>query len=114
MNLERWGCRYTVCGEVAMKMERDDWLDKHAVFCRVFKGRWSLRHCLKMYMEIKDLKIEMAIRARTGVKRLQSTYNPCENCVTLAKALKTFQARGADQIGGAEESQRDETWAACG
>ncbi|MFH0959473.1 MAG: hypothetical protein V1897_12290 [Pseudomonadota bacterium] len=97
-----------------MKMERDDWLDRNAVFCRVFKGRWSIRHCLKIYCEIKDLKIEMAIRAKGGVKRLQSTYNPCENCAVLAKALKDIQPIGCGGAGVIEESNREEKWAACG
>ncbi len=97
-----------------MKLERDDWLDKHAVFCRVFKGRWSVRHCLKIYAEIKDLKIEMAIRAGGGVKRLQSTYNPCENCIALAKALKEIQANSNGGLGVIDEPQQEEKWAACG
>jgi len=55
--------------EVPMNREKDNWLDKYAVTCRVFKGRWSIRHCLRIYSEIKDLKIEMSTRGRRGAQR---------------------------------------------
>jgi hypothetical protein len=97
-----------------MKRDREEWLDKHAVFCRVFKGRWSIRHCLKIYCEIKDLKIEMAIRARGGVKRLQSTYNPCENCRVLATALKNIQSADSGVTVVIDGPSEEEKWAACG
>jgi hypothetical protein len=66
------------------------WLDDHAVSCRVFKGRWSIRHCLRMYNDIKDLKIHMSSRAHGHVTRHESAYNPCQRCKTLAKYMESL------------------------
>lgn len=63
------------------------WLEQNAVTCRVFKGRWSIRHCLRMYNDIKDLKIEMSSRARGKVVRHESAYNPCEHCRVLTRFM---------------------------
>lgn len=71
-----------------MKAIQHNWLDENAVTCRVFKGRWNIRHCLRMYFEIKDLKIEMATRGGGKVTRYESTYNPCRRCKVLAKRIK--------------------------
>ncbi len=64
------------------------WLDENAVTCRVFKGRWNIRHCLRMYLEISDLKIEMATRGGGKVTKYKSSYNPCRRCKVLAKRLR--------------------------
>jgi hypothetical protein len=66
-----------------MKTDQKVWLDEYAVTCRVFKGRWSIRHCVRMYNDIKDLKIHMSSRAKGKVTRHESTYNPCERCKIL-------------------------------
>lgn len=90
-----WPCRIRAnvlrgirapCGgrEVAMKAEQKAWLDRNAVTCRVFKGRWNIRHCLRMYNDIKDLKIQMSTRGGGKVRRHESAYNPCENCGVLS------------------------------
>lgn len=71
-----------------MKAVQRNWLDQNAVTCRVFKGRWNIRHCLRMYLEIRDLKIEMATRGGGKVVRYESSYNPCSRCKVLAKVLK--------------------------
>ena len=71
-----------------MSTIRRTWLDEHAVTCRVFKGRWNIRHCLRMYFEINDLKIEMATRGGGKVTKYQSSYNPCRRCKVLARRLK--------------------------
>lgn len=71
-----------------MVKDRKVWLDEFAVTCRVFKGRWSIRHCYRMYQDIKDLKIHVASRAKGKVTRYESTYNPCEHCKVLATYLK--------------------------
>lgn len=71
-----------------MNAIRRTWLDENAVTCRVFKGRWNIRHCLRMYFEISDLKIEMATRGGGKVTKYQSSYNPCRRCKVLAKRLK--------------------------
>ncbi len=67
-----------------MKADQKTWLDEYAVTCRVFKGRWSIRHCVKMYNDIKDLKIHMSSRSRGKVARHESRYNPCERCRVLS------------------------------
>lgn len=72
-----------------MKTEQKRWLDEYAVTCRAFKGRWNIRHCLRMYNEIDDLKIQMSTRANGKVTRHQSTYNPCKRCKVLVNYLKS-------------------------
>jgi len=71
-----------------MKADQKLWLDEYAVTCRVFKGRWSIRHCLRMYNDISDLKIHMSTRANGRVTRHESSYNPCRKCKVLANYLK--------------------------
>jgi len=61
------------------------WLEENAVTCRVFKGKWSIRHCLRMYNDIKELKIEMSSRINGKVTRYESAYNPCEHCKVLTR-----------------------------
>jgi hypothetical protein len=73
--------------EAEMGADRSGWLDEYAVNCRVFKGRWNIRHCIKMYNDIKDLKIHMSSRFKGKVARYESTYNPCEHCRVLAGYL---------------------------
>lgn len=97
-----------------MKRDKDSWLDSYAVTCRVFKGRWSIRHCLRIYSEIRDLKIEMATRGRGGVQRYESSYNPCEHCMALANTLRTLETECAAQEQSLKESTNVESWAACG
>jgi hypothetical protein len=80
-----------------MNNEQQVWLDQYAVRCKVFKGRWSIRHCLKMYNDIKDLRIQMSSRASGQVNRYESSYNPCERCSVLARY---FEALNAQQSGG--------------
>ena len=72
-----------------MKTDRKLWLDEYAVTCRVFKGRWSIRHCLRMCSDIKDLRIQMSTRAGGKVTRHQSAYNPCKSCKVMADYLKS-------------------------
>lgn len=88
-----------------MKAMQRSWLDENAVTCRVFKGRWNIRHCLRMYFEIKELKIEMATRGAGKVTRYESSYNPCRRCKVLARRLKeihteeiTFQKLGKQSV----------------
>lgn len=100
--------------EVVMKREKDNWLDEYAVTCRVFKGRWSIRHCLRIYSEIRDLKIEMATRGRGGIRRYESCYNPCERCSALVNKLKDLEAERAAAAQTVPESTNGEFWAACG
>lgn len=71
-----------------MNSIRLSWLDENAVTCRVFKGRWNIRHCLRMYFEISDLKIEMATRGGGKVTKYRSSYNPCRRCKVLAGRLR--------------------------
>lgn len=71
-----------------MKAIQHSWLDENAVTCRVFKGRWNIRHCLRMYCEIRDLKIEMATRGGGKVTRYESSYNPCRQCKVLKNRLR--------------------------
>jgi hypothetical protein len=70
-----------------MKADQKRWLDQYAVTCRVFKGRWSIRHCLRMYNDIKDLKIHMSSRIKGRVTRHESAYNPCERCKVLTSYM---------------------------
>jgi len=76
--------------EAAMASDQKLWLDEYAVTCRVFKGRWSIRHCLRMYNDIKDLKIHMSSRARGKVTRYESCYNPCERCKVLNRYIASL------------------------
>lgn len=71
-----------------MKREQENWLEEYAVTCRVFKGRWSIRHCVKMYNDIRDLKIRMSSRFKGQVARHESQYNPCENCKVLTRYIE--------------------------
>ncbi|MFH0821139.1 MAG: hypothetical protein V2B18_00180 [Pseudomonadota bacterium] len=71
-----------------MGTEQKSWLEEYAVTCRVFKGRWSVQHCLRMYQDIKDLKIRMSSRAGGTVTRYESAYNPCEHCRVLSEYLR--------------------------
>ncbi len=100
--------------EVTMKRDKESWLDRYSVTCRVFKGRWSIRHCLRIYSEIRDLKIEMVTRGRGGPQRHESSYNPCEHCVVLASTLRALEAERAAQAQSLKESTDVESWAACG
>ncbi|MEJ2716209.1 MAG: hypothetical protein P8182_03585 [Deltaproteobacteria bacterium] len=93
-----------------MKMDQQGWLDEYAVTCRVFKGRWSGRHCLRMYNDIKDLKIKMSSRAKGRVTRHESTYNPCRRCKVLADYLKARQEE-EQQYNRAGETGCNEVWA---
>jgi hypothetical protein len=77
-------------GEGVMKTDNKGWLDEYAVTCRVFKGRWSIRHCLRMYNDIKDLKIHMSSRANGRVTRHESQYNPCERCKILTQYIDSL------------------------
>jgi hypothetical protein len=73
-----------------MTSDKKVWLDEYAVNCRVFKGRWSIRHCVRMYNDIKDLKIQMSSRAKGKVTRHESTYNPCERCKILSNYVNSL------------------------
>ncbi len=66
-----------------MERDRELWLDHYAVSCRVFRGRWSIRHCLRIYSDIRDLKIHMSSRSKDKVTHYHSAYNPCEQCMNL-------------------------------
>lgn len=91
-------------------METDNklWLDGNAVTCRVFKGRWSIRHCLRMYNEMKDLKIHMSSRANGRVTRHESSYNPCERCKILSNYINSLPNEH-EQFGNDE--QYNQVWA---
>jgi hypothetical protein len=80
-----------------MKTDQKGWLEEHAVSCRVFKGRWSIRHCLRMYNDIKDLRIHMSSRVRGKVTRYESAYNPCERCKILTKYIDSQPRDPEDQ-----------------
>lgn len=73
-----------------MKTDQKVWLDEYAVTCRVFKGRWSVRHCLRMYNDIRDLKIHMSSRSKGRVIRHHSAYNPCERCKVLTRYIESL------------------------
>lgn len=85
------------------------WLEKNAVTCRIFRGRWSLRHCLRIYGDIKDLKIRMATRANGRVVHHQSCYNPCEHCTHL----KTYLENCPDAAGEISHTNRHYYKKAC-
>ena len=93
-----------------MATDQQVWLNEYAVTCRVFKGRWSIRHCLKMYNDIKDLRIRMSSRAKGKVTRHESTYNPCEHCAVLANYLKQHREE-VNGYGRPHESNCNEIWA---
>jgi hypothetical protein len=80
------------------------------VSCRVFKGRWSIRHCLRMYNDIKDLKIHMSSRRSGRVTKYESAYNPCQRCKVLANYLNSCGAppQGC-QLG--DDAPCNEMWA---
>ena len=93
-----------------MKIDQQGWLDENAVTCRVFKGRWSIRHCFRMYSDISDLKIRMSSRAKGRVTRHESTYNPCKHCKILADYLKNRQEED-EPFNRSDEAERTEAWA---
>ena len=97
-------------GEVAMATDQQVWLKEYAVTCRVFKGRWSIRHCLKMYDDIKDLRIRMSSRSKGKVTRHESTYNPCEHCAILANYLQECRDE-ANEYGQPTGPRQNEAWA---
>lgn len=78
-----------------MERDRKTWLDEYAVTCRVFKGRWSIRHCVRMYNDIRDLKIRMSSRANGHVTRHESAYNPCERCKILSNYMANLPSEHA-------------------
>lgn len=93
-----------------MTTDQQIWLNEYAVTCRVFKGRWSIRHCVKMYSDIKDLRIRMSSRCKGKVTRHESTYNPCEECPILAGYLQNHCEEAKD-YGRPQESPHNEVWA---
>lgn len=90
-----------------MKTDQKGWLEEHAVTCRVFKGRWSIRHCLRMFNDIKDLKIHMSSRVRGKVTRYESTYNPCERCKVLTKYMDSLPRDPETQTSGTENAYKE-------
>jgi hypothetical protein len=82
---------------IAMKVDQKVWLETNTVTCRVFKGRWSIRHCVKMYHDIKDLKIQMSTRGKGKVTRFESSYNPCEHCGILTRYVDDLAADQQNQ-----------------
>ncbi len=94
-----------------MKTEQKAWLDENAVFCRVFRGRWSVRHCLRMYHDIKDLKIHMSSRGNGKVTKYESTYNPCEHCRVLAEYVREQAQEAPVMPQNYQDSVPNEMWA---
>jgi hypothetical protein len=92
-----------------MKSDEKTWLNEFAVTCRVFKGRWSIRHCLRMSGDINDLKIQMSSRDGGKVTRHESAYNPCKGCKVMINYLEgqTEERSGCDVPGA---SPRNEIW----
>jgi len=86
-----------------MSADKSAWLERNAVTCRVFKGRWSIRHCFRMYNDIKDLRIQMSTRGGGKVRRHESAYNPCERCKVLLEYKSSTETLGADE----EHSYKD-------
>lgn len=86
-----------------MKSDQKGWLQEHAVTCRVFKGKWGIRHCVKMYNDIRDLKIHMSSRVKGKVTRYESAYNPCERCKVLTRYLESLPPDADGQSPAAEE-----------
>jgi len=82
-----------------METNLQQWLETNAVTCSVFRGRWSVKHCLRIYGDIRDLKIRMAKRANGRVTHYQSSYNPCEHCQNLKRY---WEQSGGDEssVGG--------------
>jgi hypothetical protein len=70
-----------------MENAENTWLDEYAVTCGVFRGRWSIRHCLRMYTHMKELRIQASSRAGGRVVRHESRYNPCAHCAKLTRYL---------------------------
>ncbi len=97
-------------GKVAMKADNKVWLDEYAVNCRVFKGRWNIRHCMRMYNDIKDLKIHMSSRAKGKVTRYESAYNPCERCKVLTRYISSLHEE-QERYSTTDESPYKEVWA---
>ncbi len=93
-----------------MGADRNGWLNENAVHCRVFKGRWNIRHCIKMYNDIKDLKIHMSSRFKGQVARYESTYNPCEHCPVLSRYLAA-QEECPEGFNGRAENPAQGAWA---
>lgn len=93
-----------------MKTDQKRWLDEYAVTCRVFKGRWNIRHCLRMYNEIGELKIQMSTRANGKVTRHQSAYNPCKRCKVLVNYLKSHSDEG-QMYDRTSDTAYSEVWA---
>ena len=93
-----------------MKTDQKTWLDEFAVTCRVFKGRWSIRHCLRMCNEIDDLRIRMSSREKGGTRRHESAYNPCRGCKVMANYLaqRTDEPQSRDLT---ENTACNEVWA---
>lgn len=71
-----------------MESAEKTWLDEYAVTCGVFRGRWSIRHCLRMYNDMNELKIHISSRAGGRVTRHHSGYNPCRHCPVLTRFLE--------------------------
>jgi hypothetical protein len=63
------------------------WLDENGVTCNVFRGRWSVRNCFRIYNNIKILRFSMSSRNAGKVTRHQSAYNPCEKCSVMLKHI---------------------------
>ena len=97
-------------GELEMMSDQKVWLDEYAVTCRVFKGRWSIRHCLRLYSEMSDLKIRMATRANGKITRHESAYNPCERCKVLGAYLEKVAAENPT-YDSTEDASYNQIWA---
>ncbi len=93
-----------------MKVEQENWLEEYAVDCRVFKGRWSIRHCVRMHNDIRDLKIRMSSRFKGKVARYESTYNPCSRCKVLAHYLSA-QCEGTGEYDRSHGTHGNQAWA---
>lgn len=93
-----------------MKTDRKLWLDEYAVTCRVFKGRWSIRHCIRMYNDISDLKVKMSSRASGKFRRYESAYNPCKRCKVMENYLKR-QHDSRHHFRGPRDRSCNEVWA---
>ena len=92
-----------------MKSDEKTWLDEFAVTCRVFKGRWSIRHCLRMSGDISDLRIRMSSRDRGKVTHHESAYNPCKGCKVMINYLES-RSEETPSYDGAGVSPRNEVW----
>lgn len=94
-----------------MGADRSGWLKENAVHCRVFKGKWNIRHCIKMYNDIKDLKIQMSSRFKGKVARYESTYNPCEHCPVLSRYLAAQEEHSPEEYNDRREKPSQGVWA---